>query len=80
MIRTQVYLTEKERRALREMSAATGRPFSELIREAVDLLVRHTGNAGRKALLESCAGMWRDRESVPDPGVLRDEWERGIGR
>jgi hypothetical protein len=80
MIRTQIYLTERERRALREMSAATGKPFSELIREAVDLLVRHTGNAGRKALLERCSGMWRDMEAVPDPAVLRSEWERGMGR
>jgi hypothetical protein len=39
MLRTQIYLTEKERSGLSRMKAATGKKQSELIREAVDRLL-----------------------------------------
>jgi Ribbon-helix-helix protein, copG family len=36
MIRTQVQLTDEELRALRQLSAATGRSIAELIRNGID--------------------------------------------
>lgn len=36
MLRTQISLTEEQRRTLDELSAQTGRSISALIREAVD--------------------------------------------
>lgn len=80
MIRTQVYLSEQDRQALRELSDSTGKPMSELIREAIDLLVRRSGYAGKKAVLRSLAGIWRDRTDLPDFEAVREEWERGQGR
>ena len=36
MLRTQIYLTEKERAALRELARRTGEKQSALIRRAID--------------------------------------------
>jgi hypothetical protein len=47
MIRTQVQLTEVQLKALRQLSAATGKSTAELIRNGVDLFLagRHVTNA-----------------------------------
>ena len=39
MVRTQIYLTEREQKALRSMSSLTGKSQSELIREALDTMI-----------------------------------------
>jgi len=39
LVRTQIYLTEEERQALKSMAANTGRKQSELIREAIDQMI-----------------------------------------
>lgn len=40
MVRTQVQLTEEQARGLRQLAAERGVSVAELVREAVDLLVR----------------------------------------
>ena len=42
MVRTQVYLTERERSELAALAKATGKKQSELIREAVDRLIEQS--------------------------------------
>lgn len=62
MLRTQISLTEEERRLLGEVSATTGRSLSRLIRDAVDAMygdgrsVDSDLNAMRQAF-----GTWTDR-------------------
>ena len=41
MLRSQVYLTEIEKKELNLLSEETGKSQSELIREAIDLLIQH---------------------------------------
>jgi hypothetical protein len=76
MVRTQIYLTEAERQALGKLSAQTGKPQSELIREALDgYLHQHAGERRRLALARA-VGLWRDRRDLPDFAQLRQSWER----
>jgi len=76
MIRTQIYLTSEEMDALKALAYRTGKKQSELIREAVDeyLVKRH--QSSRQQVLSDVAGLWRDRDDLPDFNELRKEWDR----
>jgi hypothetical protein len=76
MIRTQIYLTEQERDALRALAAESGKKQSELIREAIDSLIGNLGTKQRKAVMRRVAGMWKDRKDLPDFRSIRSEWDR----
>lgn len=69
--RTQVYLTDEQRRRLDTRSRREGRSLAHLIREAVDEYLRdETPDA--EASLDATFGTLPDLE-VPS----RDEWDRG---
>ncbi|MCD4718625.1 MAG: ribbon-helix-helix domain-containing protein [Desulfobacula sp.] len=76
MIRTQIYLTDKQRTEIAAISNAFGKKQSELIREAVDLLINQKGRKRRKVVLLEAAGLWKDRRNLPDFKVIRSEWDR----
>ena len=80
MVRTQVYLTRQEREGLARLAAATGKKPSELIREAIDRLLEERSDARRQAVLDAAAGMWKDRDDLPDARSLRADWDRDAQR
>jgi len=78
MIRTQIYLTEKQRFALNKLSSKSGKKQSELIREAVDTLLFKLDQTNRQAVLDRIAGIWKDRTDLPDVDKFRHTWDRNF--
>jgi len=76
MVRTQIYLTERQRDELTAIAKIAGKKQSELIREAVDRLIDQEGHSRREAVLHEAAGIWKDRTDLPDFKAMRAEWDR----
>jgi hypothetical protein len=76
MIRTQIYLTEHQREALATISKSVGKKQSELIRDAIDLLIDQSGSSRRELVLREAAGIWKDRKDLPDFKSIRADWDR----
>ena len=76
MIRTQIYLTKRQRDKLAAIAKTAGKKQSELIREAVDRLIDQASRSRREAVLSEAAGIWKDRTDLPDFKATRAEWDR----
>mgnify|MGYP001425484820 CR=1 FL=1 len=76
MIRTQVYLTEMENKALKSIAVKTGKKQSELVREAIDRFIETCNEKKRIALLKKGRGLWKDRKNLIDFNKLRREGNR----
>ena len=76
MVRTQIYLTQPERQGLAELSKSTGKSFSELIREAVNRLLEQSSGSRKDAVLKAAAGLWKNRDDIPDFRDIRASWDR----
>ncbi len=76
MERTQIYLTEVERKTLRAMAVRLGRSQSALIREAVDRYIERDQEGSRVDLLRQARGLWAKREDLPDFEEVRRELDR----
>lgn len=78
MIRTQVYLTELEQKQLNLLAQQSGVPKSEMIREAIDAFLQSklSLKQDRIAAIRAAAGMWADRDDMPDFTAIRKELDR----
>lgn len=75
MAEIEINLTEKEHRALREISELTGKTEDELIHDAVENLIRR-GLPSDKSAMAQARGIWRGRTDLPNFGELRRELDR----
>ncbi len=76
MVRTQIYLTESQHSELAAIAEAEGKKQSELIRAAVDDLIERLHTRRQVEILRKTAGLWKDRNDLPDFDTLRAEWNR----
>ncbi len=76
MVRTQVYLTEEEKKGLESVAISKGISQSDLIRQAIDDLLARTGNINKDEILDEIAGIWSNRKEIPDIRDLRTGWRR----
>ena len=80
-IRTQVYLTEEQRRQIEELRARDGRTLAEVVRAALDdYLATHGRQAAEEDLAERRRMLDETFGSMPDfPYPDRSDWDRGYG-
>ena len=76
MVRTQIYLTERQRDDLAAIAKDRSKPQSEVIREAVDRFIEQWSRHGRERILREAAGIWSDRTDIPDYESIRASWDR----
>ena len=76
MVRTQIYLTKRQRKELNAIAKTAGKKQSELIREAVDRLIDELRWGRRETVLREAAGIWKDRKDLPDFRGMRAGWDR----
>jgi predicted transcriptional regulator len=77
--RTQIYLTDKEKTAVRSIARVLGKTQSEVIRAALDRFIDRENTSSRIGLLRNGRGLWKDRQDLPDFGLLRGELDRTAG-
>lgn len=79
MIRTQVYLSKEQEQALNSLSFTSGKHRSELIREAINLLLSEKKSASTqwKQALHNMKGMWaNDKKATQRMQAIRNEFDR----
>jgi len=76
MIRSQIYLTDRQRSELAMLSEIQGKKQRELIREAIDILLDQASQERRKKILHETAGIWKNRSDIHDSKKIRSEWDR----
>lgn len=79
MQRTQIYVTDKEMKAVRSVARRLGKTQSEVIRIAIDSFIERENTSSRIDLLRSGRGLWKDRRDLPDFSMLRAELDRTAG-
>lgn len=80
MVRTQIYLSEEQKRTLERLSAERGVSMAKLIRDAVDRLLKEEESTNFEVALDKSFGIWRNRKDLQDSQrflrPLREEWQR----
>jgi Ribbon-helix-helix protein, copG family len=73
MQRTQIYLTDDEQTAIRQISVRSGLSQSALIRKAIDQFIdqQTTGTNINKRM--DVFGLWQDNDNLPNLDTLRRE-------
>ncbi|MFP3869854.1 MAG: CopG family transcriptional regulator [Syntrophobacteria bacterium] len=79
MVRTQIYLDERQKKELDRLSAERRVTMSDLIRQAIEQFLG-SSQSGLDMALEKSFGIWKDRDDIgKSPAYVREirrEWEK----
>jgi metal-responsive CopG/Arc/MetJ family transcriptional regulator len=73
MQRTQIYLTDEEQSAIRQISIRSGTSQSALIRKAIDQFIAQNNTGANVSKRMNAFGIWQDHENLPSLEELRSE-------
>jgi hypothetical protein len=77
MVRTQIYLDERQKSELDRLSAERRVTVSELIRQAIEQFLG-SSQSGLDMALEKSFGIWKERDDIGDTPAyvrkIRREW------
>ena len=79
MIRTQIYISEKQHQSLKLLATISGKKQSALIREALDLLLQknNSNQQSWKNAINETRGMWENDEGAQQHLLnIRAEFDR----
>jgi hypothetical protein len=74
----QIELSDRECVALENFAKESGKTPQTIVKEALEEILREDPDFDWKAALMSGAGMWKDRDDLPDFEQLRKEWDRNV--
>jgi predicted transcriptional regulator len=77
----QIELSDKERDALELLAKDSGKSPQSIVKEALEDLLHDAASFDWKAAIMQGAGIWKDREDLPDFDEIRrsldrDPWSR----
>jgi predicted transcriptional regulator len=78
MTTLQIELSDSQSEALQSLARETGRTAQQLLSEAIQRLLDESDAVDWRSALASLAGVWADRNDLPDIRELRREWERDV--
>ena len=73
---TQLHLSEILIERVQELSQATGKEPETLLKEGIDLVAEQHRLDLRRERIERVAGIWKDRDDLPDFEAMRREFDR----
>ena len=76
MIRTQVYLTASEKKALKSIAKVSGESQSVLIREAIETFIKEHRTKHRPTAMKAAFGLWKDQTDKREFSTIRSELDR----
>jgi hypothetical protein len=76
MTTAHIELSDSEYQTLQKLAQSTGKSEKQLLREAIDSLVRSPAQGQRLELLHLGKGIWNGRTDLPDFRQLRAEMDR----
>ncbi|MBP7634645.1 ribbon-helix-helix protein, CopG family [Candidatus Ozemobacteraceae bacterium] len=75
MPRKQVTVSENQLEILRALASRTGKSENQLLNEALEQFLEAAEEEKKLSNFLAAAGIWKDRDDLPDIRELREEWK-----
>jgi len=80
MSTTPIQLDPAHEELLRSLAEQTGKPADAVVQDGLDLLAESLRLEHRREVLDRVAGLWKDRDDLPDWEQQRRELDERVDR